>query len=75
MRFRAVLRWVYGALVATGRIYVYMPSPSRGGLAGEPPPGHPERLRPDVPLTDVERALQRDLSTARRNRTRPGDPL
>ncbi|WP_141754007.1 DUF6059 family protein [Streptomyces subrutilus] len=26
-----------------------------------PPPGHPERLRPDVPFSPVERALLRDL--------------
>ncbi|MFD9323344.1 DUF6059 family protein [Streptomyces sp. NPDC060053] len=30
----------------------------------EPPPGHPERLRPDVPLTEVERALARQLSAS-----------
>ncbi|TQJ37100.1 hypothetical protein OHU34_43300 [Streptomyces sp. NBC_00080] len=27
-----------------------------------PPPGHPERLRPDMPLTEAERALARQLS-------------
>jgi hypothetical protein len=27
----------------------------------EPPSGHPERLRPDVPLTPVERAMERQL--------------
>ncbi|MBT2544331.1 hypothetical protein J7E99_27415 [Streptomyces sp. ISL-44] len=26
-----------------------------------PPPGHPERLRPDLPFSPVERALLRDL--------------
>ncbi|MGP3683709.1 DUF6059 family protein [Streptomyces sp. IBSNAI002] len=30
-----------------------------------PPPGHPERLRPDVPFTPVERALLRDLQSRR----------
>ncbi|MFB7939669.1 DUF6059 family protein, partial [Streptomyces sp. NPDC056049] len=63
MRFRAVLRWVSGTLVVIGRIYLYVPSSPGAEAAGDPPPGHPERLRPDVPLTDVERALQRDLST------------
>lgn len=29
--------------------------------ADGPPPGHPERLRPDVPLTALELALLRDL--------------
>ncbi|MFI0967700.1 DUF6059 family protein [Streptomyces sp. NPDC021080] len=27
-----------------------------------PPPGHPERLRPDIPLSAVERNLARSLS-------------
>ncbi|MER7751166.1 DUF6059 family protein [Kitasatospora sp. NPDC097643] len=31
--------------------------PGRGAV---PPRGHPERLRPDVPLSDVELALQRE---------------
>ncbi|ORT56568.1 DUF6059 family protein [Streptomyces sp. CB03238] len=26
-----------------------------------PPPDHPERLRPDVPLSEAERALRRQL--------------
>ncbi|MEU9145952.1 DUF6059 family protein [Streptomyces sp. NPDC048349] len=28
---------------------------------GGPPPGHPERLCPELPLSPVERALFRDL--------------
>ncbi|MFD9436176.1 DUF6059 family protein [Streptomyces sp. NPDC060002] len=40
------------------------PGAGRGPMPGvvEPPPGHPERLRPDMPLTEVERALARQLS-------------
>ncbi|MCK1822208.1 hypothetical protein MTQ10_22005 [Streptomyces sp. XM83C] len=30
----------------------------------EPPPGHPERLRPDVPMTALERALLKELDPA-----------
>ncbi|MFE9312727.1 DUF6059 family protein [Streptomyces sp. NPDC088353] len=30
-------------------------------LLDAPPPGHPERLRPDVPLTALERALLEDI--------------
>lgn len=26
-----------------------------------PPPGHPEQLRPDIPLTALERALERRM--------------
>ena len=33
------------------------PAPAFAGL----PPGHPERLRPDVPFTEAERALARQL--------------
>ncbi|MGW8066198.1 DUF6059 family protein [Streptomyces ziwulingensis] len=32
------------------------------GVWGDPPPGHPERVRGDVPLTDLERRLARELS-------------
>ncbi|MGW0877349.1 DUF6059 family protein [Streptomyces sp. NPDC002740] len=40
------------------------PGVGRGPMPGvvEPPPGHPERLRPDMPLTELERALARQLS-------------
>ncbi|MBC2869354.1 DUF6059 family protein [Streptomyces mexicanus] len=33
-------------------------------LLPEPPPGHPERLRPDVPMTALERALLKELDPA-----------
>ncbi|MDR3033859.1 DUF6059 family protein [Kitasatospora cineracea] len=34
-----------------------------------PPPGHPEQLRPDLPLTALERRLRRELQQP----TRAGD--
>ncbi|MEU0332158.1 DUF6059 family protein [Streptomyces sp. NPDC006193] len=56
-----VLKAVYGTLVAAGRMYVWTadPDPDPSDL----PPGHPERLRPDLPLTAYERALERQLRT------------
>ncbi|MER5201186.1 DUF6059 family protein [Streptomyces sp. NPDC002755] len=41
-----------------------LPAAGHGPLPAftEPPPGHPERLRPDMPLTEAERALARQLS-------------
>ncbi|MGV9928982.1 DUF6059 family protein [Streptomyces olivaceoviridis] len=45
-------------LAATGSIWVSVPL----GTADEgPPPGHPERLTADTPLTTAERALRRQL--------------
>lgn len=48
-----------------GAQWAPVPAPGAGeGVPGfvEPPASHPERLRPDVPLTEVERALARELS-------------
>ncbi|OIJ90471.1 DUF6059 family protein [Streptomyces monashensis] len=48
----------YRSLVAYGRLWTWMPSDP---LA--PPGAHPlERVRPDIPLTPVERALDQQLS-------------
>ncbi|MEV6613303.1 DUF6059 family protein [Streptomyces sp. NPDC051051] len=64
---RRFLREVYEALQAYGAIYVSgacLPGtpPSQGPVRREgPPAAHPERLRPDVALTAVERALERQL--------------
>lgn len=43
----------------------------RRAVYDEPPPGHPERLRSDLPLTALERRLARELSrtAARPDRT------
>jgi hypothetical protein len=55
---------VWQGLVACGG--VYLAGESARAAAGRPPlllgppAGHPERLRPDVPLTALERALLRD---------------
>ncbi|MET8690671.1 DUF6059 family protein [Streptomyces sp. NPDC004732] len=70
---RRFWREVYAALQAYGAIYVsgaWVPpgappqAPPRAstppGLAG-PPTAHPERLCPEVALTPVERALNRQL--------------
>ncbi|WP_329374971.1 DUF6059 family protein [Streptomyces sp. NBC_01483] len=50
---------------------------ARGGLppgTGGPPPAHPERLREDVPLTEGERLLARELWPAYYSeRHTPGD--
>ncbi|CAL9326509.1 MULTISPECIES: DUF6059 family protein [Streptomyces] len=51
----------YGMLCVCGRTDAY--EPVRRGVRWEvPPPGHPERLRADLPLTAVERALEHDLT-------------
>ncbi|MDT6987474.1 DUF6059 family protein [Streptomyces lusitanus] len=63
---RALAAGVWDCLVSFGSLQV------TGGfgrtdavrLLSEPPPGHPERLRPDVPLTALERALLRELDPA-----------
>ncbi|OLZ61408.1 hypothetical protein AV521_43440 [Streptomyces sp. IMTB 2501] len=58
-----VLKAIYGTLVASGRMYVWTPltdlHPEGSGI----PSHHPERLRPDLPLTDYERALEHELTT------------
>ncbi|MGW3202946.1 DUF6059 family protein [Streptomyces sp. NPDC001135] len=57
-----VLKAIYGTLTAAGRMYIWVPPadwhPDRCG----PPPLHPERLRPDLPLTAYERAVERELT-------------
>lgn len=66
---RRFLREVYEGLQAYGALYVSgaclpggTPPPSEGPVGREgPPAAHPERLRPDVALTAVERALERQL--------------
>ncbi|QEV04185.1 hypothetical protein CP971_23900 [Streptomyces viridifaciens] len=40
---------------------VRRPGEPGGPVGGGPPSGHPERLRPDVPLSPVERRLSRRL--------------
>ncbi|AIS01737.1 DUF6059 family protein [Streptomyces glaucescens] len=59
---RGLLRFLMDALIAYGEVYMCPPPPE---LAG-PAPGHPEQLRPDVPLTETEHALARQLTGDRR---------
>ncbi|NEC87984.1 hypothetical protein G3I71_19590 [Streptomyces sp. SID12501] len=52
------------ALIAAGAIWVYVPplgDPARQWVLPQPPPGHPEQLRPDIPLSAEERDLARRL--------------
>ncbi|MFD6435294.1 DUF6059 family protein [Streptomyces venezuelae] len=71
---RRFWREVYASLRAYGAFYISAahpaaapppppttppPAPQPGG----PPAGHPERLCPEVALTPVERALNRQLET------------
>ncbi|MFH8983649.1 DUF6059 family protein [Streptomyces varsoviensis] len=58
---RPLWRPLWEGLVAFGTLHVtgQMPPPDRStrrALTG-PPPGHPERVRADVPLTAEERGL------------------
>ncbi|WP_329239505.1 hypothetical protein OHB07_38560 (plasmid) [Streptomyces sp. NBC_00111] len=60
----AFLRWVGRSLAAAGAIWVHVPppdDPAGQGVMLRPPPGHPEQLRPDIPLSAEERDLARRL--------------
>jgi Family of unknown function (DUF6059) len=54
-----ILRKLFEALIAFGQHWVHMPPSDPCGWG--PPAGHPERLRADVPLSDLERWLTREL--------------
>ncbi|MFE9480980.1 DUF6059 family protein [Streptomyces spororaveus] len=70
-----VRRWFAEALLAYGATFIHgeereaavrlltRPTPERSALRflHEPPPGHPERLRPDIPLSEWELDLGRQL--------------
>ncbi len=58
------LCWVGRALATSGALWGHLPPP--GDPAGpwaltQPPPGHPEQLRTDIPLSAEERDLARRL--------------
>ncbi|MGW1196797.1 DUF6059 family protein [Streptomyces sp. NPDC002536] len=53
-------------------MWVYLPPVPDLPWLGDPPAGHPERLRPDIPLSDFERFARRQLAPSRR---RPGKRL
>ncbi|WP_217141406.1 DUF6059 family protein [Streptomyces sp. AC627_RSS907] len=65
---RRLVRGLWEGLVTYGRLCIvgdtapYEDAHPRA-LWRDPPPGHPERLRPDLPLTDLERRLARELTT------------
>jgi uncharacterized protein DUF6059 len=67
-----ISRWLLGRLVECfrelGKGWTPLPGPApgeepppSGPVAGGPPPGHPERLCGDVPLTRTERMLMAQL--------------
>lgn len=77
MAFRCVARWValwvvrgtkdvWHGLVAFGEGLLggFPPGDGQEPLAG-PLPGHPERMRPDIPLSAVEREIARELAKLR----------
>ncbi|MBE4741620.1 MULTISPECIES: DUF6059 family protein [Streptomyces] len=52
---------VYGLLLVCGETSAYEAAARRAPLRGLPP-GHPERLRTDLPLSPLERRLARELA-------------
>ncbi|MET7275730.1 DUF6059 family protein [Streptomyces flaveolus] len=63
---RALATTVWQSLVAVGAVQLAGETARADTrLVDAPPPGHPERLRPDVPLTALERALLKDIGSAR----------
>ncbi|AUH44543.1 DUF6059 family protein [Streptomyces sp. CMB-StM0423] len=62
-----LLRALQEALTSLGRVWFFIPPPPPAQPPAPPPPppgpvpGHPERLRPDLPLTEQEEALRRQL--------------
>ncbi|WP_354643024.1 DUF6059 family protein [Kitasatospora camelliae] len=49
------------AVIEAGLIWVWVPPPPDPEPTHGPPPLHPERLRPDLPLTPTERHLAHQL--------------
>ncbi|CAL9284882.1 DUF6059 family protein [Streptomyces olindensis] len=54
-----LLRAARDSLIAFGRIWVWIPPVESEEPLQGPPPGHPERLCPDVPLNAVEKEILR----------------
>ncbi|OAH10894.1 DUF6059 family protein [Streptomyces jeddahensis] len=62
---RALAAHVWQCLVAAGSVQVAGEAARADArLLDAPPPGHPERLRPDLPLSALERALLKELDPA-----------
>ncbi|MFF5496682.1 DUF6059 family protein [Streptomyces aquilus] len=70
-----VIRFLWETLVLYGRVWTHFPSdPSDPGENPcDIPPRHPERLRPDIPLSPFERSVQEQLSRPSEGEGRP-DP-
>lgn len=49
-----------GRLQATGQVRIDG-RPGPDPMWDAPPPGHPDRMRPDLPLTPLERRLRREM--------------
>ncbi|MFG3323450.1 DUF6059 family protein [Streptomyces sp. NPDC048171] len=63
---RALATTVWQSMVAVGAVQLAGETARADSrLVDAPAPGHPERLRPDVPLTALERALLKDIGPAR----------
>jgi|EndMetStandDraft_5_1072996.scaffolds.fasta_scaffold02415_6 hypothetical protein len=60
---RALAARVWQCLVAAGAVHMAGETARADAtrMLHGPPPGHPERLRPDLPLTALERALLKEL--------------
>ncbi|MFC9243885.1 DUF6059 family protein [Streptomyces sp. NPDC057136] len=57
------LRLLMEALIAFGGLWVPPPPPPLPAASPQgPTPGHPERLCPEIPLSEAELRLQRELS-------------
>ena len=67
LRFtRALATTVWQSMVAVGAVQLAGETARADArLVDAPPPGHPERLRPDLPLTAVERARLKDIGSPR----------
>lgn len=68
---KSLLRFCADALVTYGQSQFFIPTPD----VGEPAPGHPERVPWNVPLTEAEEALDRQLEGVAERVGRGLEPL
>ncbi|WP_055587541.1 DUF6059 family protein [Peterkaempfera griseoplana] len=62
MTLRRLLRRLGEGVIAAGCLWVYVPPVEDEWQPAGPPPRHPERLRPDLPLSEIELLLERSLT-------------
>ncbi|MFJ5265814.1 DUF6059 family protein [Streptomyces sp. NPDC088387] len=62
---RALAGWFWRGLVAAGSYQITGEAIHAAAVLDAPPPGHPERLCPNRPLTALERTLLKELDLAR----------